>query len=519
MEPEMKEVPVAKIISAGNPRKDVGDIEELAASIKEQGVIEPIILDHNNHLIAGHRRLTAAIRAGLKTIPAIVREAGKDDATVGLVENNQRKDLTPIEEANAYKTYIDKNKPKVTVADLAKKLGRREGYVARRLSLLELTGDAQKALQEGKIQLGHALLLTRMDRKLQGKLVEEISKKKLSPGALALSLTQSWSDWSKQLSEAPFSTKECENCLHNGGVQSVLEETGCSMKGICLSPSCFATKTANYLSQEKAKLEKKGITVISEKKAEELEAEIVRPYNLGYKKISSELEKHPKDYAVVLTVGDEGLKKGIVRLHSEMKTPGSKAPTEKEVAETRKEKLTRRVNEYTRELVITKATEFSLANQEGLLKPYKALALYELLNKTAFYKADNARAIIKEVTTALKMPGSYRALHKGTLESIYNLSDKIMDTLIARLSTLWLNETSNEELGFITPKIGFEAKKHFVITREFLNLHTTEQLVALAEELDLGQCDGGKKTEVVAFILKADTKGKVPKSVQKYLEG
>lgn len=155
-------------------------INELASSIKEHGVIQPIVVravGDRYEIIAGERRFKAATLAGLPTIPAIITDLNdKDSAEVALIENVQRQDLTPIEEAISYKKILDMGY--LTQDDLAQKLGKNQSTIANKLRLLNLDEEVQEALLNGKISERHArslLKLTNMDDqvKLLNKIIEE----------------------------------------------------------------------------------------------------------------------------------------------------------------------------------------------------------------------------------------------------------------------------------------------------------------------------------------------------------
>lgn len=145
------------------PRRkfDQSALEDLAASIKKSGVFQPIILrqpDKNlerYELIAGERRVRASELAGKKTIPAIVRNLGDDQMMeVAVLENLQREDLTPMEEAQAYRTLMDKLS--LTQAELAKRLGKSRPYIANYLRLTTLPQPIQELLSNKQLSMGQA---------------------------------------------------------------------------------------------------------------------------------------------------------------------------------------------------------------------------------------------------------------------------------------------------------------------------------------------------------------------------
>jgi ParB family chromosome partitioning protein len=145
------------------PRKEwkPEEIASLAASIRSQGIIQPLILKKEGkryQLIAGERRLRAAREAGLKKVPVIVREASREQMlALALVENIQRRDLGPMEKAEAFKRLSSEFD--LTQEDMGNRVGMSRSSVANFLRLLELPESIQKMLSEGQLQMGHGRAL------------------------------------------------------------------------------------------------------------------------------------------------------------------------------------------------------------------------------------------------------------------------------------------------------------------------------------------------------------------------
>ena len=142
-------------------------LNELAASIKEHGIIQPLVLrklGDKYEIIAGERRYKAATLAGLTKVPAVLSNIDDNkSAEVALVENIQRRDLTPIEEARSYKNLLDKGY--LTQEELAKKMGLSQSTIANKLRLLNLDKQVQQALLDNKISERHARALLQLDDK------------------------------------------------------------------------------------------------------------------------------------------------------------------------------------------------------------------------------------------------------------------------------------------------------------------------------------------------------------------
>ena len=167
---------------------DEETLASLAASVRELGVLQPILVRPTGErfeLIAGERRWRAARRAGLTTIPAVIRPI--DDSTSleqALVENLHRQDLNPLEEAGAYQQLIEDFG--LTQEDVARRVGRSRSAVANILRLFQLPPAIQRMVREKQLQMGHArALLGTPDRAYQEQLARQISKEDLSVRAVA----------------------------------------------------------------------------------------------------------------------------------------------------------------------------------------------------------------------------------------------------------------------------------------------------------------------------------------------
>lgn len=158
------------------------EVLALADSIKNHGVIQPILvrpIGDKYEIIAGERRYKASVMAGLKEIPAIVRQLDdKQSAELALIENVQRKDLTPIEEALSYKKILDMGY--LTQEQLALKLGKKQSTIANKLRLLNLDEDVQNALLYEKISERHARSLLKLEKEDQKEMLKRIINERLT---------------------------------------------------------------------------------------------------------------------------------------------------------------------------------------------------------------------------------------------------------------------------------------------------------------------------------------------------
>lgn len=184
--PELIHVPVDEV--RANPeqprtRFDEESLGEMAASIKEVGVLQPVVVrpdDGGYLLVAGERRWRAAKLAGLATIPAVVRGEVSDPTLVeALVENVQREDLTPLEEAHAYRQLLEEYG--MTQEEVADRVGKSRPAVSNTLRLLQLPAEIQAMIDSGRLSAGHARsLLGLEDQKYAVHLAERAFKEGLS---------------------------------------------------------------------------------------------------------------------------------------------------------------------------------------------------------------------------------------------------------------------------------------------------------------------------------------------------
>jgi ParB family chromosome partitioning protein len=180
-------IPVDKIApNPYQPRKEFSgsSIEELAASIKEYGVLQPInvrkIGESGFELVSGERRLRASKLAGKSEIPSVIIEvAEQDSAVIALIENLQREDLNFMEEAEGYHNLI--NDHGMTQEELAKKVGKKQSTIANKLRLLKLNNSIKKTILENELTERHARALLKLhDEVLQEKALQSIVKKGLN---------------------------------------------------------------------------------------------------------------------------------------------------------------------------------------------------------------------------------------------------------------------------------------------------------------------------------------------------
>ncbi|SOC39396.1 ParB/RepB/Spo0J family partition protein [Ureibacillus acetophenoni] len=178
-ENEIKKLPLQKLVANPyQPRKIFEDeaIEELAQSIREHGIIQPIVVRKKGskyEIVVGERRFRAAKLANLNEIPAIVKEMSEEQMMeVAILENLQREDLTPIEEAEAYQSLIEKLN--FTQEDLAKRLGKSRPHITNHIRLLQLPDVVRQMVNDGQLSMGHGRTLLGLKNK---KRIPEVANK------------------------------------------------------------------------------------------------------------------------------------------------------------------------------------------------------------------------------------------------------------------------------------------------------------------------------------------------------
>jgi ParB family chromosome partitioning protein len=176
--------------NSDQPRQSFNEqkLKELTESIKSKGIIQPLVVravgSGRYQIVAGERRWRAARLAGLKSIPVVVEELSDSEVLeIALIENIQREDLNPLEEAEAYKQLLDKHG--LTQEQLSKRVGRQRSTVANSLRLLKLPNDIQEFLLTGEIAMGHARALLGVEKEsAQRALARKVVREALSVRSL-----------------------------------------------------------------------------------------------------------------------------------------------------------------------------------------------------------------------------------------------------------------------------------------------------------------------------------------------
>lgn len=242
--------------SVYNPRKvfDEADLSELADSIKEKGVIQPIVLrpiGDRYEIVCGERRYRASLLANIDKIPAMIRSLSDDDAReFAVIENLQRKDVSPMEEARAFSILLDK----YSIETIAIKIGKSQSYVRGRLVLLQLQENFQLLLDNDEIHIGMACILATFSKEIQEEVFNEhfasnvpyyYNWKHKRAKEVKEEIEQ---NYSTNLESYSFDKEECNSCAYNTANFILFEADGACAK--CTNKQCLDKKNEAFLLEK-----------------------------------------------------------------------------------------------------------------------------------------------------------------------------------------------------------------------------------------------------------------------------
>lgn len=250
-----------------------GSLKELIDSIKRNGVLQPVLIRPSEkkdvyYLVCGERRFKASQLAGLKEIPAFIRDVTEEQAfDLQIVENLQRKDVHPMKEAQAYKALMDANPEKNTVQELAHRFAKSPEFVAQRLSFNSLIDEMKKEFIAGKMQIGHAVVFSRLQENDQRECWVKC-KIRIGPSEGMYEPLNTVNAFISQnvirdLGKACFnpfddqlvpSAGSCQQCTKRTGGEQNLLFTDIKEKDRCFDGSCFAGKTSITLINKIAEM-------------------------------------------------------------------------------------------------------------------------------------------------------------------------------------------------------------------------------------------------------------------------
>lgn len=286
------ELPLMQLhASPTNPRKhfDQAALAELANSIRAHGVLQPILArgkGEGYEIVAGERRWRAAKIAGLATMPVLIRELGDlETLEMQVVENLQRSDLHPLEEAEGYEQLMKLHKQ--SADDVAAKVGKSRAYVYARLKLLALSPEAREAFYAGALVPSTALLVARIPgQKLQAQALKDVTAARFNnePMSVRQAADHIQRTYMLRLKEAPFDPKNAKLVAKIGSCAECPKRTGnqpelfsdVNSADVCTDPECFDAKREAHFAIVRVQAEAKGQRVIAGK-----EAKKIAPYGHG----------------------------------------------------------------------------------------------------------------------------------------------------------------------------------------------------------------------------------------------
>ena len=244
-----------------NPRKnfDETSLAELAESIRQQGVLQPIgvrpIADNRFEIVFGERRYRASLMAELAEIPAIVMEISDETAEeMAITENLHRKDVTPIEEANAYQKLIDSGRH--DVQSLTVQFGKTEAYIRTRLKFVSLIPEIALLLEQDEITISVASEICRYGEEIQREVYDQHLKEGVQynswRGMKASEVAQSIErQYTADLNRYSFDKTLCLSCPHNTNNMMLFCEGGC---GNCANRACLVEMNTSHLTEKAMRL-------------------------------------------------------------------------------------------------------------------------------------------------------------------------------------------------------------------------------------------------------------------------
>ncbi len=270
---EYRNVPLTALEeSKTNPRRvfDETALKELAESIRSQGVLSPLLVrpiaERRFEIVAGARRYRAAQLAGLKTAPVRIVELTDAQALeTSIVENLQRRDVHPLEEAQGFRALLNLDEPKYSIEQIAAKTGKSPSYCLQRVKLTELAAAVTEAFAKDEIGIGHALLLAKLQPAEQEQALAACFRSDWNGSAdkarRILLPVRHLKEWIEQnilliLKDAPFSKSDatlnhaagsCDDCPKRTGANALLFAD--IAQDACTDPACYQAKLEGFVKQ------------------------------------------------------------------------------------------------------------------------------------------------------------------------------------------------------------------------------------------------------------------------------
>ena len=540
-----------------NPRKNFSGkkFDDMVASVEKKGVIQPIIVRKkpdaktktDYELVAGHRRHKAKTIAAERNggiagavIPAIIRDLSDDEAFEFLtIENLQREDLTELEEAESFKSYLDR-KGDAALLGLAEKVGVHPGYIRRRVKVLELPAKLLKAWDTGKVSYGHLeqLLRIRENKALLKEycndLLEDVHWKR--PPTVS-ELKKNIDGESPLLTNAVFPTEKCAKCSKNSDVQKKLFDID-SEKSKCLDKNCFANKTYQHI------LKKTGPPALKRNKTADW-VMINAPSKKGHfveswKYHSFDRGDKPKtkcadckDFVTIFgTDGSIKHAKGCIGSDNcfyakETKTGGSK----KKAKDTDGPRVSWHGGHFRDDFFQTVLPLKIEACDDADEKALRSTLYAMLISNDCLF--ETFAAAIGQEKKDITTHGGYLLDRKKAFAALKALDIPKMQNILKTCAARVVLEGCNEDREIIATHLGADIKTEFSVTEEYLNKKTKDELISFGEKYGIfedpkaqdflytkllkkrGKFTTCKKTELVRVFTESgvDLVGKVPDEI------
>jgi ParB/RepB/Spo0J family partition protein len=383
----------AIVRSRTNPRTHFDEtyLKELASSIKEHGVIQPLLVRPlpgsraqetfegrkkgealpTHEVVCGECRWRAAGIAGVDELPVLIRHLEDIQVLqIQLVENLKRRDLHPLEEAEGFERLVKDHG--ITVPDVAARIGKSESYVWKLMKLLELTPECREILYQGKLTQSTALLVARAPAYLQMQIAKDIMKGMYGNAEEPMSFRQAvqhiHNRYMLRLSDAPFDIKDeslvakagsCKACPKRTGANSDLFDD-VKNADTCTDPKCFDSKKVAHVEQLRTAAEAKGQKVIAGREAKEIVPHSYNDQLKGYRNLDEKdwfggehkslrqvlgkdapapvLIEHPHSHKMIEALPNDAVNKllkakGLGRSSTSARTPAAKKDPAREIFE------------------------------------------------------------------------------------------------------------------------------------------------------------------------------------------
>lgn len=539
------------IINPNNPRKyfDEGEMEELTASVVQNGIIQPIMVRPIDNgffsIVAGERRYRAALAAQLAEIPAVIKEMDENEAEIiALAENVNRADMSVAEESVAADKILERVNGDRDEA--AKTLGWPLSKLNRRIALKNLVPEALQALTTRKILVGHAELLASVVPEKQEKALSNIIDKNLTVQQVKDFLIKVSTDFKSAI----FNTAACGSCKYNSTIQSSLFNETIGASDRCSNPDCYKAKTDSKIEEIKAALSEEvqlvrvievgdngftklivdGATGVGEEQFET--CKICSKLGATVSTVPGEVGRIEREICfdtscnMNMVANRIKAEKNATNEHGgtkEVKSGGStstKKVSGTSSGEPKVAGLSQKIIEYRRRQVWEIACMKELAAQIGKARSF---ALDLLLT-------GDGRLMDKDKLTGYfgKIGGvdypkteSYSDKKIGHPELVHTLSPDKFDKMLAAaaVSAVSSSDFKDERIKKLLGFLECDLTKHFTLTADFLNLLTKNEIEAVCASVGLDKAVkdfkkvlSGKRDDAIKTILASEFQfeGSVP---------